>query len=227
MDNVTRRRNLGFFFDQSVARVPDKVAIIDLFGRRERCTTYRQLDERMSGVASMLARLGVRAGERVAMLIGNRTEFIEFFFGSMRAGAIPLPLNTRLAAGTLEHIIVEAACALALIDPSSHRDARAIAQRLPLRQRLILGQRRDGFLSFEEEMAKPAAPVDPPALADDAQAFQPYTSGSTGRPKGAIMTHHGMLWYVAYNQRYWPSAESDRGLVALPLFHKNALRGTV
>src|SRR5258708_15255578 len=41
------------------------------------------------------------------------------------------------------------------------------------------------------------------------------------------MTHRGMLWYVAYNQRYWPAAESDRGLVALPLFHKNALRGTV
>ena len=102
MDNVNRGRNLGFFFDQAVARAPDKVAIIDLFGGRERCTTYRQLDERMDQVARMLARLGVRAGERVAMLVGNRTEFIEFFFGAMRMGAIPLPLNTRLAAGTLE-----------------------------------------------------------------------------------------------------------------------------
>jgi len=101
MDNPNRGRNLGFFFDQATARVPDKVAIIDLFGGRERCTTYRQLDERMDQVARMLARLGVRAGERVAMLVGNRTEFIEFFFGSMRAGAIPLPLNTRLATGTL------------------------------------------------------------------------------------------------------------------------------
>ena len=55
-------------------------------------------------------------------------------------------------------------------------------------------------------MAKPAPAVAPPPIADDAQAFQPYTSGSTGRPKGAIMTHRGMLWYVAYNQRYWPSA---------------------
>jgi long-chain acyl-CoA synthetase len=226
-DDMNRRRNLGFFFDQSVARRPDKVAIIDLFGGRERCATYRQLDARMNGVASMLARLGVVPGERVAMLIGNRTEFVEFFFGSMRAGAIPLPLNTRLAAGTLGEIIMEAACALAVVDPSSHREALAIAQRLQLRQRLLLDERHEGFLSFEEEMAKPAVPVDPPALAEDAQAFQPYTSGSTGRPKGAIMTHHGMLWYVAYNQRYWPSAESDRGLVALPLFHKNALRGTV
>ena len=227
MDNPNRRRNLGFFFDQAIARVPDKVAIIDLFGGRERCTTYRQLDERMDSVARMLARLGVRAGERVAMLVGNRTEFIEFFFGSMRAGAIPLPLNTRLAAGTLEHIIADAACVLAIVDPASHREAAALAARLPLRHRLLLDERAEGFLAYEDEMAKPGPPVEPPPIADDAQAFQPYTSGSTGRPKGAIMTHHGMLWYVAYNQRYWPSSESDRGLVALPLFHKNALRGTV
>ena len=225
IDNVNRRRNLGFFFDQSVARLPDKVAIIDLFGGKERRATYRQLDARMNRVASMLARLGVAPGERVAMVIGNRTEFIEFFFGSMRAGAIPLPLNIRLAAPTLEQIMADAACTLAVVDPSSHRDALAIARRSPLR--LILDQRAEGFSSFEDEMAKAAPPVDPPEIADDAQAFQPYTSGSTGRPKGAIMTHHGMLWYVAYNQRYWPSTESGRGLVALPLFHKNALRGTV
>src|SRR6266508_2253364 len=123
MDN--RQRNLGFFFDATVARVPDKVAIIDLFGGRERPSTYRQLDQRMDRVAAMLARLGVRPGERVAMLIGNRTEFVEFFFGAMRAGAIPLPLNTRLAAPTLEHIVAEAACTLAVVDPSSHPDALA------------------------------------------------------------------------------------------------------
>src|SRR6266702_7690412 len=105
---INRRRNLGFFFDETVERLPDKVAIIDLFGGRERTSTYRQLDERMNRVARMLARLGVRPGERVAMLVGNRTEFVEFFFGSMRAGAIPLPLNTRLAGGTLEQMIRDA-----------------------------------------------------------------------------------------------------------------------
>jgi long-chain acyl-CoA synthetase len=41
------------------------------------------------------------------------------------------------------------------------------------------------------------------------------------------MTHRGMLWYVEHNQRHWPSSPDDRGLIALPLFHKNALRGTV
>ena len=225
MDN--RQRNLGFFFDPTVRRVPDKVAIIDLFGGRERPSTYRQLDRRMDGVAGMLARLGVRPGERVAMLVGNRTEFVEFFFGAMRAGAIPLPLNTRLAGDTLANIIADAACVLAVVDPSSNRDALAIARRSPLRQRLLLDQEETAFSPSRRRWAKPAASVEPPPIADDTQAFQPYTSGSTGRPKGAIMTHRGMLWYVAYNQRYWPAAESDRGLVALPLFHKNALRGTV
>ena len=129
--SVNRGRNLGFFFDQALARVPDKVAIIDLFGGRERCATYRQLDRRMNGVASMLARLGVRPGERVAMLVGNRTEFVEFFFGSMRAGAIPLPLNTRLAADTLERIIADAACVLAVVDPSHPRFADIVGA-LPL-----------------------------------------------------------------------------------------------
>src|SRR5207253_10329399 len=106
-----RQRNLGYFFDHALKRVPDKIAIIDLFGGTERCSTYRRLDTRMESIARMLVRLGVRPGERVAMLVGNRTEFIEFFFGSMRAGAIPLPLNIRLAGDTLAHIIADAACA--------------------------------------------------------------------------------------------------------------------
>ena len=222
-----RRRNLGYFFDESVKRLPDKVAIIDLFGGRERTATYRQLDRRMDEVAAMLRRLGVQPGERVAMVVGNRLEFIEFFFGAMRAGAIPLLLNTRLAAATLEQLIADAACALIVADPSCHKDAAALATQVPVRHRMLLDRAPEGLLDFETEMAKPAAAVDPPPIADDTQAFQPYTSGSTGRPKGAIMTHRGMLWYVAYNQRYWPSQENARGLIALPLFHKNALRGTV
>src|SRR5437870_1532906 len=189
MDSERRRRNLGYFFDGAVARAPDKVAIIDLFGGRGRGSSYRELDARMNGVARMLVRLGVRPGERVAMLVGNRTEFIEFFFGSMRAGAIPLPLNIRLAAATLTDIIRDAGCVLALVDPTAHRDALSIARSLPLRQRLLLDDTSAGFLPFESELAKPASAIEPPVIEDNTQAFQPYTSGSTGRPKGAIMTH--------------------------------------
>src|SRR5258707_4135143 len=149
--NANRRRNLGFFFGDTVRRLPDKVAIIDLFGGRERTSTYRQLDERMNRVASMLAALGVRPGERVAMLIGNRVEFIEFFFGAMRAGAIPLLLNTRLTAHTLEQLITDANCSLVIVDPACNRDALSLAGRVPARHRMLLDQDKAGFLSFEAE----------------------------------------------------------------------------
>jgi long-chain acyl-CoA synthetase len=222
-----RARNLGFFFDASVHAAPDKVAVIDLFGGRERQITYRALDQRMDRVAAMLAGLGARAGERIGVLVGNRVEFLEVFFGAMRLGAIPVILNTRLAADTLTAIFADAGCRIAVIDPGCNRHAVAIAERLPLDHRVALDQAPPGFVVYEDALAAAGAPVAPPPLDDDAQAFQPYTSGSTGRPKGAIMTHRGMLWYVAHNQRHWPASAQDRGCVALPLFHKNALRGTV
>jgi long-chain acyl-CoA synthetase len=228
--SFNRSRNLGFFFDAAVGAVPDKVAVIDLHGGRERQVTYRALDARMDRVAAMLAGLGARAGERIGMLVGNRVEFLEVFFGAMRMGAIPVILNTRLAADTLAAIFAEAGCRTAVIDPTCNRDAMTIAGRLPLAHRIALdgaAQLPAGFLPYEEALAAATETVEPPALGDDAQAFQPYTSGSTGRPKGAIMTHRGMLWYVEHNQRHWPARQDDRGCVALPLFHKNALRGTV
>src|ERR1700722_2772839 len=151
---VNRRRNLGFFFDDACARSPDKVAIIDLFGGHERSVTYRALDARMDGVAAMLGRLDIRPGERVGMLVGNRLEFVEFFFGAMRAGAIPVPLNTRLAADTLDYIFADAGRVAALVDPGCNPNAITIAQSVPLRHRLTLDDAHAGFLSFEAEMAQ-------------------------------------------------------------------------
>src|SRR5215470_19202937 len=102
-----RARNLGFFFDASVRATPDKVAVINLFGGRERQITYRALDQRMDRVAAMLAGRGARAGERIGVLVGNRVEFLEVFFGAMPLGAVPVILNTRLAADTLTAIFAD------------------------------------------------------------------------------------------------------------------------
>ena len=216
--SVSRKTNLGYFFSASVERFPNKVAIIDLYGGTERQVTYAQLDERADRVAGLVRQLGVKPGERVGMIIGNRIEFLEIFFGAMRAGAIPVAINTRLARDTLKFILEDAECKAAFIEPGAHPDAMGVSASVP--NRISLDE-------FSETRDRSDRLKEPPELATNAQAFQPYTSGSTGVPKGAIMTHAGMLWYVAYNQRYWPTKPEDRGLIALPLFHKNAMRGTV
>ncbi|MFN7428044.1 MAG: class I adenylate-forming enzyme family protein [bacterium] len=225
---ANRAGNLGYFFDASVARTPDKTAIYDLYGGTERQVTYAMLDERADRVAGLLHGLGIRAGQRVGMVVGNRSEFLEIFFGTMRTGAIPVPINTRLARDTLAFILEDAECAAVFVEPAAHPCAVEVAQSAGIAHCIsteavsatgwiTYAQARDGSARFDA----------PPRLAADAQAFQPYTSGSTGLPKGAMMTHAGMLWYVDYNQRYWPTSSEARGMIALPLFHKNAMRGTV
>jgi long-chain acyl-CoA synthetase len=216
---MNRNTNLGYFFAASVARFPDKVAVIDLYGGVERQVTYSELDERADRIAGLLQSRGIEAGQRVGMIMGNRVEFLEVFFGAMRAGAIPVAINTRLARDTLKFILEDAECHAVFVEPEAHPDALAVCASVP--ERICV--------DATYEKLRDASPrlLEPPPLAADAQAFQPYTSGSTGLPKGAMMTHAGMLWYVEYNQRYWPTSPEERGLIALPLFHKNAMRGTV
>jgi long-chain acyl-CoA synthetase len=225
---ANRAANLGYFFSASVARMPDKTAIYDLHGGVERQVTYAMLDERADRAAAMLDALGVRAGERVGMIVGNRSEFLEIFFGTMRTGAIPVPINTRLARDTLRFILEDAECSAVFVEPAAHPAAVEVAHEAGVTNRISTDPvSAPGWLTYAA--ARDASPRfdAPPALAPDAQAFQPYTSGSTGLPKGAMMTHAGMLWYIDYNQRYWPTSADARGMIALPLFHKNAMRGTV
>jgi acyl-CoA synthetase (AMP-forming)/AMP-acid ligase II len=66
-----------------------------------------------------------------------------------------------------------------------------------------------------------------PALSPDGIAFQSYTAGSTGQPKGVRLTHRGMVWSIRSTQEHWPIDPVEVGLLAVPLFHKNAMRGTI
>src|SRR5215217_5011279 len=117
---MSRETNLGYFFADSVKRFPNKVAVIDLHGGRERQLTYAQLDERADRAAGLVKSLGVKPGERVGMIVGNRVEFLEIFFGAMRAGAIPVAINTRLAKDTLKFILEDAECRAAFVEPEAH-----------------------------------------------------------------------------------------------------------
>src|SRR5277367_2585693 len=166
---VNRRRNLGYFFAEAVRRVPDKVCIIDLLDGIERTLTYRTLDDRMDRVAGMLARLSIEPGERVGMLVRNRFEFIEFMFGAMRMGAIPVPINTHLQADALGFVLRDAQCVAAVVDPESNPHALDIVRDAPLKHRLLLDGAESGFRPYEDELAVGGS-FCLPDIGDDAQA---------------------------------------------------------
>ena len=224
---VMREKNLGYFFQETAARNADKTAIFDLFQGSERRITYAMLEARVERAAGLLRSIGLKFGDTLALLIGNRFEFIELFFGAMRAGVIPVPLNVKLGRDMLRFIIHDAGCRGAVLDMATRSDAADLVVQLGIPVRVAMGSPAAGWLDYEDSLAKAPALLDPPVIREDQQAFQPYTSGSTGRPKGVIHSHHGNLWNIRLTQEYWPTPETERGLISVSLSHKNAMRGTV
>lgn len=217
--------NLGYFFRAAASSFSDRVALIDLWAGRERLLTYGKLDERANRVGSMLRSLGLHAGDRLALLIGNRSEYVEVFFGAMRAGIVPVPLNIRQTRPTLELMIRDAGCVAAVLDLDAVSNGLDIVDGLGLRGKIAFGAAPAGWIAYEAALAQATELA--PAISPDGIAFQPYTAGSTGRPKGVRLTHRGMLWSIHDTQQNWPTNTAEVGLVAVPLFHKNAMRGTI
>ena len=95
-----RSNNLGYFSHVPATSDPGRIAMIDLTGPAERSVTYGELEERLDRFANLITGLGLRPGDRMAMSVGNRFEFVEIMYGMMRAGIVPVPLNTKLSAET-------------------------------------------------------------------------------------------------------------------------------
>lgn len=229
-----RDSNLGYWLSDACAEFPARIALIDLSRPTPRQVTYAELDERMDRVASLLSHAGIGIGDRVALSVGNRFEFIEIMFGTMRCGAVPVPLNFKLSAESLAHVVSDANCRAAFVETAVTERSATVIERLGIERRwkvggpgAATGRASTGWFDYAAALARASAYDEPPLLGADHPAFQPYTSGSTGRPKGVVLSHEGQLWWVRCLKKYWPADPDDRALAAVPLYHKNAMAGAV
>ena len=223
-----RDGNLGYFNREAAARHGDRTAIVDLSRSPAREVAHGELDARMDRVAAALCARGLVPGDRVLLAMANRFEFVEAFFGAMRAGLVPVPLNVRLGADTIRFVVEDAACKAAIASPGAHPEIEAICETAGLAPGIATAPAPAGWEDYESVLAEAdGRGFAPPPIAPRQVAFLPYTSGSTGRPKGVLLAHDGMLWAIRSSQRHWPAAPDDRALIAGPLYHKNAMRVSV
>ncbi len=228
MDPRGRRHgNLGYFSHEAARDNPDGTAVIDLSRTPARTVTYRELERRLDQVASLLTAAGVRPGERLAMCVGNRFEFVEIMFGMMRAGIVPVPLNTKLSGDVISYILSDSGSRGAIVEPGTNRFVTGIVEDLALPVRFSLDLKLPGWNAWEPQVTAAEPGFDAVDIDGDHLAFLPYTSGSTGHPKGVPLTHRGQMWWIRTVQRHWPSSASSRALAAMPLYHKNAMAGAV
>src|SRR4051812_40316105 len=171
-----RYDNVGYFSWAAAQRRGDAVAIIDLSRDLPIEVTYAKFEERLNRCAALLSRLGLRPGDRIAMAIGNRFEFVEIMYGAMRAGIVPVPLNTRLGAETLDYTLRDAGCVAAIVEPAASGAIVGVVEALGLKTKIALDPVPAGWERYESLVAATPPRFDPPALADDHPSFQPYTS---------------------------------------------------
>jgi long-chain acyl-CoA synthetase len=193
--------------------------------------TYAQLDERTARLAAHLADYSINAGDAVAILLPNSTQWVEVCFAIARAGAIGVPISYDATESEIAYRLEDASCR-AIVTTAERGDLiaklRADAPHLSLVIMTNRGGTRHDAVSYESLLATPpkSAPRDTPLMHEP--AFILYTSGTTGRAKGVLLTVHGMLWIVA---ACWAPiaglSERDTMLSPLPLFHSYALNLSV
>jgi acyl-CoA synthetase (AMP-forming)/AMP-acid ligase II len=208
-----RPGGLHAMFAEAVARNPEGEALV--FG--ERRWTWRELDRQVARCAAGLRARGIVPGDRVALLLGNRDEFVVALYAIARLGAIAVPLNIREQKPELGFVLAHSGAALLIFEAD-------LAERLPepeaipaLRLRIAVGL-CDGAEPFTDLLGAEELQEAAPEAEEDVAAIL-FTSGTTGRPKGAMLTHLGIVHSALHFQSAMGLSEADRALVAVPLTH--------
>jgi len=169
-----------------------------------RTRTFGDLNESTSALAAgLVSELGVRPGDRVAILDKNSDEYLELLLALDKAGAVGVPVNWRLTAPEVATVVGDADPAALVVG----EEFRSSADRVSCR-----------VLGFGE--LPRGAGGDPRRDRQDAVTWQLYTSGTTGLPKGAMLTNQNLLGLIG--PLGWEAPELQeraRGLVAMPLYH--------
>jgi fatty-acyl-CoA synthase len=188
--------------------------------------TYAQWDERASRLANALLALGLRHGDRVALLAYNAVEWLEIYVALARAGLVAVPINFRLVGGEVAYIADHAEARAFIVQDDLRATVEAIRASLSIdesRYVLFGGAAQPRWQDYEQLIA--AASSQPPAVEVKPEHLFAlmYTSGTTGRPKGAMRSHEGnALLAFATALEFGLSAE-DNGLLVMPLCHANSL----
>ncbi|WP_406316023.1 AMP-binding protein [Streptosporangium sp. NBC_01639] len=193
---------------ETAAATPGAIAVAD-GGRR---LTYAAVNDRANRLACALLAGGLRPGERVAVLLGNRAEYLEVACGIAKAGLVMVPINPRLTAPETAYILGHSNSRALILDSAYG----SVAGEVP--RVLAIGAAGYGP-SYEAALATSPA-RDPRVAVPERDPFcVAYTSGTTGRPKGVLISHRSraLTFYCAALE--WNLGAGRRTIAVAPMYH--------
>lgn len=169
----------------------DRIAL-----RYEGCTlTYRQVADIVNRVGNALRHLGVEMENRVLLLLYDSPEFAASFFGAMKIGAVPVPVNTMLRAQDYVYFLNDSRAKVIIAHRALWDEVAKVRGQLTyLKHVVIVGQPEPGHHAFDQWISQALPELEPAPTSKDDAAFWLYSSGSTGFPKGAVHLHHDMIY---------------------------------
>ncbi len=230
-------------FDRTVADYPHQIAVL-FYGRR---ITYRELSDLVHRFANALIGLGVRPGDRVALLLPNCPQFVIAYFGAWKAGAVVTPVNPLYTPKEIAYQLNDAGAETIVTLSRFYPRVQAARGETPLRRVIAttikeyMGMPTRWLYTLLKERKAgdrvPVAPEDyrwanllrradpsPPSVRVEPEdlALLQYTGGTTGVPKGAMLTHYNLVANIT-QARAWIQAVVREGqesiLCVLPFFH--------
>lgn len=211
----------GNLLKQNAEKFPEKEAITFESKR----FTYSQFNERVNRLANGIIDLGIKKGDKVAILFQNSNQLVESYFAIVKAGGIVVPLNSRLSTRELSQNISFSDSKMLIYSDAFLEAVGSMRKDLTKVKRYIIesNNKVDDAYNFEE-IIKDGSPAEPAVSVSESDGCEIlFTGGTTGTPKGVFRTHHSVVWsgmLTAYDLRL---GNDCRMLVTAPLFHVAAL----
>ncbi|MCA1415566.1 malonyl-CoA synthase [Bradyrhizobium sp. NBAIM20] len=182
--------------------------------------SYGDLIARAGQMANVLVARGVKPGDRVAVQVEKSVANIVLYLGTVRAGAVYLPLNTAYTLNELDYFIGDAEPSLVVCDPAKAEGLAPIAGKVRAKVETLGADGKGSLTEAADRASREFTTV--PRENDDLAAIL-YTSGTTGRSKGAMLTHDNLASNSLSLVDYWRFTDKDVLIHALPIYHTHGL----